>query len=151
MSDEQPLIFFDFKLDRYGNTRLDVNMVTSRTLESVALSRLVLSANHSSRAKAKDFALNSTFVYPMLNGYIWIGHDIIRSDYPRLKKAFAEINQDPPVPKDIIDISHFLMSKTKLAGLAKMIGLGNPSRELHACDVNIRVLSSALNASCQYM
>ncbi|XP_010481029.1 PREDICTED: protein NEN2-like [Camelina sativa] len=162
MSDDQDqfITFFDFKVDGSGITQLHVNQVTPRKLYSVTSVWSLLRPIKNDEPPVKnipdvvntfpEFAEVSDCAYHMLDGHIWIGHDIIRSDYPRLKKAFAEIDKDPPVPKDIIDIRHFLMSGTKLAGLADILGLGHPEQEKYPTLVNVRAIKLCEEAMSIY-
>ncbi|KAK9066564.1 hypothetical protein SSX86_013887 [Deinandra increscens subsp. villosa] len=70
-------------------------------------------------------------VYHILHGRVWVGHYIDKFDCVRLRKAYAEINRPPPVPKRTIDTCTLLnqtfgrrAGNMKMESLAAYFGLG---------------------------
>ena len=65
---------------------------------------------------APKFADVADRVYAMLNGKIWMGHNISSFDNTILASAFVEIGRQPPLPMRILDTCNWIKN-----------GLGNRS------------------------
>lgn len=115
---DEIITFFDFKVDPAGILRFGAIEVLAQTLERCGeFSFMVRPCDNDEAPGWTQYSdrFSRGSIYRMLNGRIWIGHDIIRSDYPRLKKTFAKIKKVPPTPKFMIDTSHFLCSNSKVS------------------------------------
>ncbi|XP_070050986.1 protein NEN3-like isoform X2 [Nicotiana tomentosiformis] len=82
------------------------------------------------------------------NGRIWVGHNILKFDCPRIREAFAGINRPAPEPKGTIDTLALLTQRfgrragnMKMASLATYFGLGQQThRSLDDVRMNFEVL-----------
>ncbi|KAL1208242.1 Protein NEN3 [Cardamine amara subsp. amara] len=145
-------VFFDFKVDSNGILEFGGIFVSSETLEYISqISSYVQTTRDSNDSPTPIwYRRGLTFltiygrVYRLLHGKIWIGHDIINSDVPRLIAACAEIGEAPPQPKYIIDTLDFLKSDTKLARLAERFGFGDPKHGSYkACEMNLNAIKQS--------
>ncbi|PKU76088.1 hypothetical protein MA16_Dca011456 [Dendrobium catenatum] len=87
-------------------------------------------------------------VFQILNGRVWVGHNIKRFDCHRIKEAFADIGRPPPEPVGMIDSLEVLTPEfgrragdLKMATLASYFGLGQQKhRSLDDVRLNLEVL-----------
>lgn len=95
-------------------------------------------------------------VYEMLNGKIWVGHNILNFDKLRIQESFERIGKVPPVPVGFIDTLPLLrnvfnvesseqgkrrMKNQKLATYGRLFHLGEEKhRALDDVRMNIEVL-----------
>ncbi|KAE8663684.1 Protein NEN4 [Hibiscus syriacus] len=99
-------------------------------------------------ANAPAFEDVADKIFSLLNGRIWVGHNIQRFDCVRIKEAFADIGRSPPVSFGIIDSLGVLTEKfrkragnMKMASLATYFGLGKQKhRSLDDVRMNLEVL-----------
>ncbi|KAK4359665.1 hypothetical protein RND71_021894 [Anisodus tanguticus] len=80
---------------------------------------------------APSFADIADKVFDILHWRIWVGHNILKFDCPRIREAFAGINKPAPEPKGTIDTLALLTERfgrragnMKMASLATYFGLG---------------------------
>ncbi|KAI6673211.1 hypothetical protein NL676_001117 [Syzygium grande] len=85
-------------------------------------------------------------VYDMLNGRIWVGHNIKDFDCGIVEDAFHEIQRPLPEPLDVIDTLELCemfrgeVDNLKMATLAKYFGLGEQThRSLDDVRLNLRL------------
>ncbi|CAA7024957.1 unnamed protein product [Microthlaspi erraticum] len=125
---EREVAFFDFKEHEPGNLQLGGMVVSSETLDSIKeLAYFILpnvSNDFRKNKQGATFLDLSEHIYNMLNGKIWVGHDIIKRDIPRLRREFKKIGRDFPEPKSVVDTVLFTSSNTRLAKLAVYCSLG---------------------------
>ncbi|KAK1433708.1 hypothetical protein QVD17_10623 [Tagetes erecta] len=131
-------------------TELDSYETLVRPLDLSLISPRSIKANS---ITAQDVVSSPTFseiadnVYNILQGRVWMGHNIDRFDCVRLREAYAQINRAPPEPKRTID-TLTLLNRTfgrragdmKMASLAAYFGLGQQShRSLDDVRMNFEV------------
>ncbi|KAK9066563.1 hypothetical protein SSX86_013886 [Deinandra increscens subsp. villosa] len=132
-------------------TELDSYCTLVRPLD---LSLISPASIRSNGITADDVVSSPTFseiadkVYDILNGRVWVGHNIDMFDCARLKEAYEQINRPPPVPKRTIDTLTLLTQtfgrragNMKMASLAAYFGLGKQShRSLADIRMNLEVV-----------
>ena len=107
-------------------------------------------------ASAPTFEDIHEMVYEMLNGKIWVGHNILNFDKLRIQESFERIGKVPPVPVGFIDTLPLLrnvfnvesseqgkrrMKNQKLATYGRLFHLGEEKhRALDDVRMNIEVL-----------
>ncbi|GLU20428.1 hypothetical protein SLE2022_366300 [Rubroshorea leprosula] len=99
-------------------------------------------------SNAPEFEEVADKIFTILNGRIWVGHNIQRFDCVRIKEAFARINRLPPVSAAMIDSLGVLANEfgkragnMKMASLAAYFGLGQQKhRSLDDVRMNLEVL-----------
>ncbi|XP_020103468.1 protein NEN4 [Ananas comosus] len=99
-------------------------------------------------ASAPPFADVASRIFEILNGRVWVGHNIQRFDCPRIREAFADIGQPPPEPTGVIDSLPLLTQgfgrragDLKMATLASYFGLGQQKhRSLDDARMNLEVI-----------
>ncbi|CAA7012882.1 unnamed protein product [Microthlaspi erraticum] len=149
MSDEW-VAFFDFKEHESGNLQFGGMIVSSETLESIENITYYIPSDidafrkDSSTRRLKKpvtFLEISEEIYNMLNGKIWMGHDIIRRDIPRLRAEFIKISKEFPAPKTVIDTVLFTSSNSRLAKLSVFCGLGCTKQgSCKDCTINLNAI-----------
>ncbi|KAL1208252.1 26S proteasome non-ATPase regulatory subunit 8 -like protein A [Cardamine amara subsp. amara] len=98
---------------------------------------------------ASEFSVACIDIYEVLNEKTWIGHNIRRSDVPRLRTAFKDVRRECPEPKYVIDTLEWLTAEfgrrtydtsMSLEALAKYFGLGEQThRSLDDCRLNHQI------------
>ncbi|XP_020594983.1 protein NEN4-like [Phalaenopsis equestris] len=117
----------------------DISLVAPRRLSGITREAV---------ATAPMFEELADRVYDILNGRVWVGHNILRFDCHRIKEAFADIGRQPPEPIDVIDSLEILAKAfgrragdLKMATLASYFGLGQQKhRSLDDVRMNLEVL-----------
>jgi DNA polymerase III epsilon subunit-like protein len=101
-------------------------------------------------ADAPSFADVADRIFAIMDGQIWVGHNINAFDNTHIRKAFSRIGRKPPEPRMCIDTLP-LLRKTfgKRAGDMKMASLGNyfglgkeRHRAIEDCRMTVEVLKS---------
>uniref|UniRef100_A0A1J3D3S4 Protein NEN3 n=1 Tax=Noccaea caerulescens TaxID=107243 RepID=A0A1J3D3S4_NOCCA len=117
MSDEL-IGFFDFKRDRNrkGGLQFGGMLLNPPTLNDIILRSFMIPRGY--------FLEVSDTIYDMLNGRVWMGHDIEKVDTPLLEAEFKKINKPAPTALSKIDTLHFTSSDTALGKIAIQVGLG---------------------------
>uniref|UniRef100_A0A1J3JMR8 Protein NEN3 n=1 Tax=Noccaea caerulescens TaxID=107243 RepID=A0A1J3JMR8_NOCCA len=145
------IAFFDFKKHAsfYGFQQLGLKVITSNKLEEIASvstfirpSEEYLALDHGCwLGTAPTFSDLSTRIYCLLDGQVWMGHDIDQIDIPNLMAEFKKIGEKPPTPRDIIDAVHFTASETELAKAAVHLGLGSTAYgSVESCRKNLEAI-----------
>ena len=82
-------------------------------------------------------------IFGILNGRIWVGHNIRRFDCVRIREAFKEIGRPVPEPVGLIDSLGVLTEKfgkragnMKMASLATYFGLGEQKHRF-VCQIEV--------------
>ncbi|KAG9451195.1 hypothetical protein H6P81_011160 [Aristolochia fimbriata] len=99
-------------------------------------------------ADAPSFAQVADKVFDILHGRVWVGHNILRFDCPRIREAFADIGRPAPEPSGTLDSLALLTQRfgrragdMKMATLANYFGLGQQKhRSLDDVRMNLEVL-----------
>ncbi|CAA7022074.1 unnamed protein product [Microthlaspi erraticum] len=134
MSNNELIAFFDFKRDKFGELQFGVRLLIPKTMDHIALRSMMI-------RRPDEFLEASDTIHNLLNGCIWMGHNITRVDIPLLEAEFAKIGKRPPTAVSIIDAVHFTSSDTKLAKIAIQFGLG---RQVHGsykdCGENFQAI-----------
>ncbi|KAI6673206.1 hypothetical protein NL676_001112 [Syzygium grande] len=85
-------------------------------------------------------------IYDMLDGRIWVGHNIKKFDRPIVEAAFHEIRQSPPKPSGIVDTMELCerfeeeAGNKRMATLAEYFDLGKQThRSLDDVRLNLRL------------
>jgi DNA polymerase III epsilon subunit-like protein len=47
-------------------------------------------------------------IFKIMDGKIWVGHNIKTFDIPEINKHFERIKRDPPLPKFIVDTRYLI-------------------------------------------
>ncbi|CAA7022073.1 unnamed protein product [Microthlaspi erraticum] len=118
MSNNELIAFFDFKRDNFENLQFEAMLLIPKTLDHVALCSHMIRPDEFLKGSA------SASIYDMLNGRVWMGHDITTVD-TLLEAEFKKIGKPPPTALSKIDELHFTSSNTELAIVAKKFGLGH--------------------------
>ncbi|XP_068637205.1 protein NEN1-like [Aristolochia californica] len=170
-SARQELVFMDVETTvpfRVGQKHLLLEfgaiLVCPRTLlELESYSTLIRPSDLSSISPAsyrcngitKDAAANAPYfaqiadkVFDILHGRVWVGHNILKFDCPRIREAFADIGRPAPEPSGTLDSLTLLTQRfgrragnMKMATLAKYFGLGEQKhRSLDDVRLNLEVL-----------
>ncbi|CAA7022067.1 unnamed protein product [Microthlaspi erraticum] len=136
MSDNEKIAFFDIKIDKSGVLQFDAMLLNAQTLNDVDIWSFKIRPDE----VIEDF--DSDIIYNMLNGRVWMGHDIEKVDTPLLKAEFRKIGKPAPTAKSIIDTLHFTSSDTELAKLAIQFGLGRREayRSFKDCGKNLKAI-----------
>ncbi|KAJ3684659.1 hypothetical protein LUZ61_013823 [Rhynchospora tenuis] len=87
-------------------------------------------------------------IYKIMNGRVWVGHNIRRFDCLRLKEAFADIGRPPPEPIGMIDSLNVLQQgfgrragDLKMATLASYFKIGpQKHRSIDDARMNLEVI-----------
>ncbi|WVZ57552.1 LOW QUALITY PROTEIN: hypothetical protein U9M48_007924, partial [Paspalum notatum var. saurae] len=119
----------------------DLDVVPATTARRNGITRDVV-------ADAPPFRDVADYVYHVLHGRVWAGHNIVNFDSKIIFEAFAEIGRLPPQPKGMIDTLDLLTQRfrrrtgdMKLESLANYFGLGRQRhRSLDDVRMNIDVL-----------
>jgi DNA polymerase III epsilon subunit-like protein len=113
-------------------------------------------ANHISAAmvaQAPAFAEVAPMIYGLLHGRIWVGHNVVKFDHPRIAEAFDRAGLEPPVPRAMVDTLLFARHhfrgravSQKLGDLAAYFGIDTTGchRALADCRLCFRVYRSML-------
>ncbi|KAF8007850.1 hypothetical protein BT93_K1746 [Corymbia citriodora subsp. variegata] len=101
-----------------------------------------------------SFSYIARTVYNMLNGRIWIGHNIKRHDRRLVELEFRKIGQSPPKPSDVIDTLELCERfrgeavNLKMKTLAKYFDLGEQiHRALDDVRLNLRLFVQCVAVS----
>ncbi|KAF8007853.1 hypothetical protein BT93_K1748 [Corymbia citriodora subsp. variegata] len=101
-----------------------------------------------------SFSYIARTVYDMLNGRIWIGHNIKRHDRRLVELEFHKIGQSPPKPSDVIDTLELCERfrgeavNLKMKTLAKYFDLGEQiHRALDDVRLNLRLFVQCVAVS----
>ncbi len=101
-------------------------------------------------ADAPTFAEVADRIFAIMDGQIWVGHNIKSFDNTHIKKAFARIGRKPPEPTLCIDTLPLLRrtfgkraGDMKMASLGSYFGLGQERhRAIEDCRMTIDVLKN---------
>ncbi|XP_068637438.1 protein NEN1-like [Aristolochia californica] len=99
-------------------------------------------------AQAPYFAQVADKVFDILHGRVWVGHNILKFDCPRIREAFADIGRPAPEPSGTLDSLPLLTQRfgrragnMKMATLARYFELGEQKhRSLDDVRMNLKVL-----------
>ncbi|XP_020881281.1 protein NEN1 isoform X1 [Arabidopsis lyrata subsp. lyrata] len=149
--------FFDFKDGRDGLLHFSGMTACSETLSVITRRRFCVQATDNtgkpaSTTPARDKnkpTLDRYYksVYFILHDKFWIGHGLVNSDWAKLEEEFNHIGKPSPKPKGIIDSVPFISSGTKLAQLAVLFGLGEPSLGYYNnCEENYDAIKQCRDA-----
>ncbi|EFH51407.1 hypothetical protein ARALYDRAFT_904512 [Arabidopsis lyrata subsp. lyrata] len=149
--------FFDFKDGRDGLLHFSGMTACSETLSVITRCRFCVQATDNtgkpaSTTPARDKnkpTLDRYYksVYFILHDKFWIGHGLVNSDWAKLEEEFNHIGKPSPKPKGIIDTVPFISSGTKLAQLAVLFGLGEPSLGYYNnCEENYDAIKQCRDA-----
>ncbi|KAJ3676631.1 hypothetical protein LUZ60_004043 [Juncus effusus] len=99
-------------------------------------------------SSAPPFENVADHIFKIMNGRVWVGHNIRRFDCHRIREAFAEIGQEPPEPIGMIDSLNVLSQgfgrragDLKMATLASYFKIGQQThRSLDDARMNLEVI-----------
>uniref|UniRef100_A0A1J3K2T1 Protein NEN1 n=1 Tax=Noccaea caerulescens TaxID=107243 RepID=A0A1J3K2T1_NOCCA len=127
------IAFFDFKRDKFEELQFEARLLIPKTLDHVCVCSYYIGPD--------EFLEASDTIYDMLNGRVWMGHDIEKVDTPLLEAEFAKIRKPPPTALSKIDAVHFTSSDTELAIVAKKFGLGRQAYgSFKDCRKNLKAI-----------
>ncbi|KAG7547777.1 Ribonuclease H-like superfamily [Arabidopsis suecica] len=149
--------FFDFKDGRDGLLHFSGMTACSETLSVITRRRFCVQATDNTGKPASTTPARDKnkptldryykLVYFILHDKFWIGHGLVNSDWPKLEEEFNHIGKPSPKPKGIIDTVPFISSGTKLAQLAVLFGLGEPSLGYYNnCEENYDAIKQCRDA-----
>ncbi|CAH2057682.1 unnamed protein product [Thlaspi arvense] len=136
MMSDPVIAFFDFKRDTSGILRLGVIAICSETLERIDESVSTIRDETQDWLELEGvptFLEISDWVYHMLDGRIWMGHDI-KPDVDRLKKAFEEIGREPSPSNEGSGIDYCTQNLNAIEQSGEVMSLLDPDNEKNNGD-----------------